>query len=48
MNKNHLKKQAKMLAARSLQACDEALDGDDTEYLAGEFLKELNKLNGNT
>ena len=28
-------------------AWEESLDGDDTEFLAKEFLKELDELNGN-
>lgn len=47
--KKQLKEIAKSVAmiVHSQITIDEAMDGDETEYLAEEFLKELDRLNAN-
>jgi hypothetical protein len=49
MEANKLQKIAKHLAnaVHCALAWDEPMDGDSTEYLAKEFLLELDELNGN-
>ena len=49
LSKEQLQKIAVNLAlvVHTSIAWEESLDGDDTEYLSKEFLKELDELNGN-